>query len=174
MTSLRALLEAMYTLLLEAFRGLRSQRSRSSRPVRGPALPIAFARAGAAPRSPGPSPGTDDRSPGPDAGLRASLRARAARPPLPPHLAAILASAPDVEPEFARLSAPRRAPTLLDPLRRIAARVRVYNPRAPITSVVRAAPRVLSTWAQRLRRAVSEIHAWLAFDTAPPSQRAVG
>ena len=166
MKSLRALLEALYSMLMEAFRGLRSDRTQAPKPVFGPALPMPITRA---PRAPDPMSVSAPAGHAPT--LRQLLRARAARPPLPPHLAAMLASAPDVEPEF--LPKPRRRVELLAPLHRIAAKVRVYNPRPVLAAKLRALPVALAAWGERLRRAISEIHAWLAFDTAPPRREAV-
>lgn len=91
------------------------------------------------------------------------VRIRPARVPPPPHILAILAAAPDIEPDLA----PRRPtphPTLLEPP--------AEAPPAPAAPSGRSAPRErawLPSLALRLSRACSAVADWLVVD-APPDR----
>lgn len=127
------------------------------RPAHGPAHPWAHAHVKAyLPERPRPC---------------AVSRARPARVPPPPHILALLASAPEVEPEFAPKRHPARIAPLAAHLCALAVRVRIYNPK-PAPAVDEHPPRPSGvSLAQRLSRAVSEVHEWLAFDSPPPAAR---
>lgn len=149
MKSLRDLVLAFLTAL-RAFVDRRMRAARAPRPVRGPAHPWVYA-AGAAAASAPPAP-SDATAP--------CAPARPTRPSLPPHLAALLARAPDVEPEFVRLPAFVRS---------VPARVRIYNPRPPAPDAPRRPAFTAVSFAQRIARAVDPITAWLVH--ASPGRR---
>lgn len=116
------------------------------RPAQGPAHPwIRFARIA---------------SPIPERAV-----ARPARPPLPPHLAALLAAAPEVEPEL-QVAARPAPPSLLQTFRSIAAHVRIYNPKPPAADRRRREGPTAS-WAERLASAVHRFGSLLALDGPP-------
>lgn len=157
MKSLRDLLHVLLSWLQLALAGWLQEPTNSARPGQGPAHPRVYVRKlhASAPRLLAPR-GVP--------GVTVPLAHRPRRAPPPPHILALLANAPDVEPEFARLRA--RHVALLAPLRRLEARVRVYNPRlAPAAPAIAPRPTGAS-WAIRMTRAMGAFFEWLAL-TAP-------
>lgn len=144
MKSLRVLAALLVSLLRLLGWNRRTQGSR--RVAHGPAHPYHYAHVRALlPERPRPR--------------HASRRPEPVRPPA--HILAILAAAPEVEPEFAA-----RRRVRLEPLRALAVRLRIYNPK-PATAPPRrtAEPSVGMSY---LSRAVSAVHEWLVFDSPPP------
>ncbi|HET6405499.1 MAG TPA: hypothetical protein VFH78_12705 [Candidatus Thermoplasmatota archaeon] len=150
MKSLRDLLQTLLRWLAAAL-ALGGRRERTLRPAHGPAHPwhLAHARLHLAPR------------------VRPDPTAPPPRPPRvapPAHILALLASAPEVEPEFAR-PAPRRVALTL---RAAATRLRIYNPTRPAAPDARPPRAASASLGSRLSRAVSPLRDWLLFDPGPP------
>lgn len=142
-------LRTLLLLILNALQRLMLPRAAPSaaRPAHGPAHPWVRAHATQSQARRAPTP---------------RELARPARPPLPPHLAALLAQAPAVEPDLA----PRPRPAPFHTFRNIAVRVRVYNPKPPAPDLRAAAPTPTS-WADRLHRAVAAFRSALGSDGPP-------
>lgn len=160
MRSLRDLLQTLLSWLAATIAAWTQKEEPRVRPAHGPAHPWHYGHVkihvAARPRA----PSTVEAPPS----LAEALRARATRPPLPPHLAALLANAPDVEPEFAR----RRPVALLAPLHALRVRVRVYNPR-PVPSAPHGPARPTgASWALRMTRAMDALSEWLSLVTPAP------
>ena len=153
MKSLRDLLHALLNWTQALYAAWIGEHMPRARPAHGPAHPHRYVRA--------PRAGAS--------GTLGVLVPRLARPrhvPPPPHILALLANAPDVEPEFARLR--RRAITLLAPVRALHARVRVYNPRPAPAPLAAPARPTGASWALRMTRATSAFSEWLALTTPAP------
>lgn len=147
MKSLRVL-AALLLSLLRLFGWNRPTRA-ERRAAHGPAHPYSYVYVRQALPAPAPRMHHAPRRPAP------------VRPP--EHILAILAAAPAVEPEFAA-----RRRVRLEPLRALAVRLRVFNPKPAPEAPARAAqPTVGPSY---LSRAVSAVHEWLVFDSPPPAR----
>lgn len=145
MKSLRDLLASFLT----ALRAFLARAPRAPRPVHGPAHPWLHAHVR------GARPATNEMPPAPIAPT-----ARPRPTSLPPSIAALLARAPDVEPEFVRLR---------PFFGKVPASVRIYSPRPPpVLKQDRPAFTTVS-FAQRVARALDPITEWLVH--ASPGRR---
>ena len=152
MKSLRDLLQTLLSWLHAAICAWTGTTNKEGRPAHGPAHPRRYVRVMRATGAPTPvAVGTP----------------RVARPPLPPHLAALLAAAPEVEPEFAHKR--RRAAKLLAMVRGAARSVRAFAPRPPPRDARSPAP-TGRAWLLRARRATSEVHEGLVLADPPPGK----
>lgn len=145
MKSLRDLLASFLT----ALRAFLARAPRAPRPVRGPAHPWLHAHVG---RS---IPATSEAPPAP-----IGQTARPSRASLPPSIAALLARAPDVEPEFVRLRPFFGKPP---------ASARIYSPRPPLVLKPEPPASTAVSYAQRAARALDPITEWLVH--ASPGRR---
>lgn len=160
MRSLRDLLQTLLSWLAATIAAWTQKKEPRVRPAHGPAHPWHYGHLKTHVATRAPSAAEVAAPPS----LAQTLRARASRPPLPPHLAALLANAPDVEPEFAR----RRRVALLAPLHDLRVRVRVYNPRPPVTAPAAPARPTGASWALRMTRALDAMSEWLSLTTPAP------
>lgn len=154
MKSHRALLSALLSLLNALVALVRGEDRKNPRPAQGPAHPWAYAHAAASSRDQRPH---HERAP--------AVARRPARVAPPAHILALLANAPAIEPEFA--PRPRAAP--FAPFRRLAAHVRIYNPRPRPTHDARPSRAPTASLPQRVARVLDPITRWIV--TASPARR---